>query len=103
LKRYGKMMDFLKKFRMAAKGGAGAWTQSSTYCRPLPLPKVQKNPSRQHKFFSTTPNSILFYFISLNGITLFYFPLKFQKLSHVFEVLRAYPNSQKTHCGTLVL
>jgi hypothetical protein len=34
---------------------------------------------------------------------LFYLPLKFQKLIHVLEALRAYPNFQTTHFGTLVL
>jgi hypothetical protein len=55
----------------------------------------------QHNFFSTSPN--LFYFFSLKGITLFHLPLIFQKLIHVFDAMRAYPNSQKTHFGSLVL
>jgi hypothetical protein len=35
--------------------------------------------------------------------TFFYLPPKILKLIYVFEALRAYSNSQKTHFGTLVL
>jgi hypothetical protein len=43
------------------------------------------------------------YLFSLKGTTLFHLIQKFQKLIHVFNNIRAYPNSQKTHFITLVL
>jgi hypothetical protein len=45
-------------------------------------------------------NFILF---SLKGITLFHLTQKFQKIINVLDNIRAYPKSQKTHFGTLVL
>jgi hypothetical protein len=61
------------------------------------------------KFLKNNWGSITFFlqfqieFFSLKGTTLFYLPLKFQKLAHDFEALRAYMNSQKTHFGILVV
>jgi hypothetical protein len=75
------------------------WGQCSLYC--LPCPKIKKKPSGQHNFFSTTPNSI--YLFSLKGITLAHLPLKSQHFVHVFDAVRAFPNSPKTHLRTLVL
>jgi hypothetical protein len=40
---------------------------------------------------------------SLQGITLAHLPLKWHNFIHIFDTVRAYPNSPKTHYGTLVL
>jgi hypothetical protein len=63
-------------------------------------PKIQKNIWVNITFFLQLQ---IEFFFPLEGTTFFYLPLKFQKFIHVFDAVRAYPNSPKTHFGTLVL
>jgi hypothetical protein len=64
-------------------------------------PKIKKNNQGSITFFLQL--QIEFLFFSLEGTTFFYLPSKFQKFIHVFDTVRAYPNSPKTHFGTLAL
>jgi hypothetical protein len=75
------------------------WGQCSLYCPPCP--KIRKNHRGSITFFLQLQIQNVFFF--LKGITLAHLPLKSQHFVHVFDAMRAYPNSPKTHLRTLVL
>jgi hypothetical protein len=66
-----------------------------------PYPKIRKNHRGSITFFLQLQIEIYLFF--LKSITLAYLPLNFQNFIHVFDVVRAYPNSPKTQLQTLVL
>jgi hypothetical protein len=75
------------------------WGQCSLHCPPCP--KIRKNHRGSITFFLQLQIQNIFF--SLKGITLAHLPLKSQHFVHVFDAVRAYPNSPKTHLRTLVL
>jgi hypothetical protein len=91
-------LPFLFKGQPCPIFGQGRQIFALVYITQPTLPRDKKKPSGQHNFFSTTSN-----FFSHKGITLAHLPLKFQNFILVFDAVRAHPNSQKTHSGTLVL
>jgi hypothetical protein len=71
---------------------------------PCPAcPKFRKNDWDRITFFYNSKLNFYFILFCFKDTTLFYLILKFQKLIHVFDNVRPYPNSQKTYFGTLVL
>jgi hypothetical protein len=67
------------------------------YCK-FPCLEIKKNNWDSITFFP----QLQIESPSLKDTTLFHVILKFQNLIHVFDNVRAYPNFQKIHFGTLV-
>jgi hypothetical protein len=65
------------------------------------LPRDKKNHRGSITFFLQL--QIQKFLFSLKSTTLAHLPLKFQNFIHVFDAVRAYLNSPKTHLQTLVL
>jgi hypothetical protein len=74
------------------------WGQCSLHCPPCP--KIRKNRQGSITFFLQLQIQIYLFFLKI--ITLAHLPLKSQHFVHVFDAMRAYPNSPKTHLRTLI-
>jgi hypothetical protein len=98
---------FLPPFPLALEGGRTRggrhlpwwWPEGGGPPLVLPSQRLKKTIGAAYLFFY---NSKLNFF-PLKGITLAHLPLKFQNFIHVFDAVRAYLNSPKTHLQTLVL